>query len=201
LETISHNIPEAEDMPWIANEELSKMGFAHVGRDVRISDKAVIHDPGRVSIGDFSRIDDFCTISGSVTICRNVHIAVFCNLAGGIPGITLEDFSGLAYGCQVFAQSDDYSGHTMTNPTVPEKFKGVKRAAVRIGRHVIVGTHAIVFPGVHVAEGCSAGAQAVLMISTKPWGIYTGHPAKRIKERSKDLLTLEAQYLKEIAEN
>jgi len=184
-------------MAWLAREALLKMGFAHLGRNVLISDKAVIYNPDGVSIGDYSRIDDFCIVSGKVTIGRNVHIAVFCNVAGGVPGITLEDFSGLAYGCQVFAQSDDYSGHSMTNPTVPDRFKKVKMAPVCIGRHVIVGTNAIVFPGVHLAEGCSVGAQAVVMLPTKPWGVYTGSPARRIKERFKDLLVYEEQYLKE----
>jgi galactoside O-acetyltransferase len=55
-----------------------------------------------MSIGDYSRIDDFYVLSGKITIGRNVHIAVFCNLAGGEPGLTMEDFSGLAYHVNVF---------------------------------------------------------------------------------------------------
>jgi len=31
--------------------------------------------------------------------------------------------------------------------------------------------------------------------STTPWGVYVGNPARRIKERKKDLLVLEAQFL------
>jgi hypothetical protein len=31
----------------------------------------------------------------------------------------------------------------------------------------------------------------------KAWGIYAGIPAKRIKERSKNLLLLEEKFLKE----
>jgi len=184
-------------MSWLPREKLLEMGFAHLGRDVKISDHAIIYEPGKVSIGDFSRIDDFCTISGNVVIGRNVHIAVFCNVAGGIPGITFEDFSGLAYGCQVFAQSDDYTGRSMTNPTVPDRFKKVKMAAVHLGRHVILGTNVIVFPGVNIAEGCSVGAQAIVMTSTKPWGVYVGAPAKRIAERLRNLLEFERQYLAE----
>ena len=37
------------------------------------------------------------------------------------------------------AQSDDYSGRTMTNPTVAAKYKHETEAAVRIGRHSILG--------------------------------------------------------------
>ena len=64
-----------------------------------------------------------------VKIGRNVHIAIFCNVAGGEKGIHLDDFSGLAYGCHVITQSDDYSGKTLTNPTVPDEFKREQKAA------------------------------------------------------------------------
>ena len=31
--------------------------------------------------------------------------------------------------------------------------------------------------------------------STQEWGIYVGNPAKRVKDRKKDLLDLELKYL------
>lgn len=135
-------------------------------------------------------------MSGSVTLGRNVHVAVQCNLAGGEPGITMEDFSGLAYGVQVFAQSDDYSGGHLTNPTVPDAYKQVIKKPVRLGRHVIVGASSVILPGVDIAEGCSVGALALVHKSTAPWGVYVGSPARRIKERRQDLLALEAAYRK-----
>jgi acetyltransferase-like isoleucine patch superfamily enzyme len=39
---------------------------------------------------------------------------------------------------------------------------------------------------------------SLIRSSTEPWGIYVGSPAKRIKNRSKDLLELEKQYINEI---
>lgn len=182
-------------MAYYSEEELRALGLAHVGRNVKISRLAALNNPDRLSIGDHSRIDDFVVVSGKVTIGRNVHVAVFCNLAGGVEGISMDDFSGLAYGCHVFSESDDYSGRTMTNPTVPAKYKQGARKAVFIGRHVIIGTGSQVFPGVIVAEGCSVGAMTMLTKSTEPWGIYFGAPAKRIKERKRDLLEQEAKYL------
>ena len=41
------------------------------------------------------------------------------------------------------------------------------------------------------------GALTLVHKSTKPWGIYVGNPAKRIKERKNDLLSLEVEFLKE----
>ena len=172
------------------------MKFKSLGVNVKISDKASIYNCDLMEIGDHSRIDDFCVISGKVKIGRNVHIAIFCNVAGGEKGILLDDFSGLAYGCHVITQSDDYSGKTLTNPTVPDEFKLEKKAAVVISRHSIIGTGSVVLPGVVLGEGTSVGALSMITKSTDAWSIYFGSPAKRIKSRSKELLDLEAAYLK-----
>lgn len=184
-------------MPFLARDALLAMGFKRLGSDVRISDRAAIYDADRIEIGDGSRIDDFCVLSGRISIGRNVHVAVFCNLAGGTEGVTLADFSGLAYGCHVFSQSDDYSGVTMTNPTVPARFKTETKQAVVIGRHCIIGAKSIVLPGVSVAEGCAVGAMSMVTKSTQPWSIYFGIPARRLKRRKQDLLALEQAYLAE----
>lgn len=182
-------------MPFLSQQQLESMGFRSLGRNVRISDKAAIYNPEQIEIGDHSRIDDFCVVSGKVSIGRNVHIAVFCNVAGGSEGITFEDFSGLAYGCHVFSQSDDYTGRTLTNPTVPAQFKREFKKAVRLGRHCIVGTNSLIFPGVILAEGCSVGAMSMVTKSTEEWGVYSGIPARRLKDRKRDLLVLEQAYL------
>lgn len=182
-------------MGYLSREDLNAKGIKYVGSNVKVSDRAALNNPDQLSIGDNSRIDDFCVISGRVDIGRNVHIAVFCHVAGGSEGVVLEDFTGLAYGCHVFSESDDYSGRTMTNPTVPGRFKNGTRKAVRICRHVIVGTNSLVFPGVTIAEGCSVGAMSMVTKSTEPWFIYFGRPAKKVKNRSRELLKLESEYL------
>ena len=182
-------------MAFLTEDQLIKMGFKSLGSNVRISDKASIYNPEDIEIGNNSRIDDFCVISGNIYIGRNVHIAVFCNVAGGEKGITFEDFSGLAYGCHVFTQSDDYSGRTLTNPTVPDKYKREMKKAIVIGRHSIVGTNSLIFPGVVLAEGTSVGGLSMVTKSTEEWSVYFGNPAKRIKARKRDLLKLEEEYL------
>jgi acetyltransferase-like isoleucine patch superfamily enzyme len=178
-------------MAFLSQKQIDDMGFKKLGRNVLISDKASIYNPDLIEIGDNSRIDDFCVISGSVTIGRFVHLAVFNNVAGGETGIVFEDFSGLAYGCHVFSQSDDYSGQSMTNPTVPDHFKKEYKAPVLIGRHSIVGTGSVIVPGVALGEGTSVGALSLVMKSTDPWSVYFGIPARRLKARSRKLLQYE----------
>ncbi|PRZ45998.1 galactoside O-acetyltransferase [Tritonibacter scottomollicae] len=183
------------DMAYLTQAQLDTMGFASLGHDVKISDKASIYNAEQMTLGDHTRIDDFCVVSGCVTTGRNVHIAPLCLVAGGTPGIEFSDFSGLAYGVKIFAQSDDYSGATMTNPTVPAAFKSETKARVSLGRHVIVGANAVVAPGVSLADGTAVGAGSVVLASSAPWSIMAGVPAKHIKTRSSDLLALEDELL------
>lgn len=110
-------------MAYYTEKQLNNLGFKSLGKNVKISDKASIYNCNQIEIGDNSRIDDFCVISGKIKIGRNVHITPTCLVAGGEKGIVFEDFTTIAYGVQVFTQSDDYSGETMTNSTVPKNYK------------------------------------------------------------------------------
>lgn len=182
-------------MAYLTREALEAMGFARLGLNVKISNKASIYEPEKMEIGDNSRIDDFCVVSGRILMGRNVYIGPLCLVAGGEPGITFEDFTTLAYHAQVFSQSDDYSGATMANPTVPSVYKSEIKEAVHLRRHSIVGAGGIVGPGVTLAEGTSVGTGGVVLRSTEPWSIYAGIPAVKLKDRRRDLLTLEQDYL------
>lgn len=182
-------------MAYYTEDQLKLLGFKHIGNNVKISDKASIYNCDQIEIGDNSRIDDFCVVSGKIKIGRNVHIAPFCLVAGGEKGIIFEDFSGLAYQVQVFTQSDDYSGRTLTNPTIPDEYKKESKKEIIIGKHSIVGAGSIIMPGVILSEGTSVGALSLVRKKTEEWSVYLGNPAKKIMSRKKDLLELEKQYL------
>ena len=181
-------------MAYYTQKQLKNLGLKSVGKNVKISDKASIYNHNKIEIGNQSRIDDFCVISGKVKIGQNVHITPLCVIAGGKPGITIESFSTLAYGCKVFSQSDDYSGITMTNSTVSKKFKKEILSKVLIKRYSIIGTGSIVMPGVTIAVGAAIGANSLVLKPTKPWKIYVGSPVKEIKNRKKDLLYLVKEF-------
>lgn len=184
-------------MAYYSEKELLDFGFKYLGKNVKISNKASLYDVENLSIGDNSRIDDFCVVSGLVSIGRNVHITPFCLVAGGTPGITLSDFSTLAYGCRLFSQSDDYSGNSLVNSTIPKKYKSEIYSPVYIGKQAVIGTSSIIMPGVRIEEGCSIGAGAVVTKSTAPWSTYMGVPARKISDKSKQCISLLEQYLQE----
>ena len=109
--------------------------------------------------------------------------------------ISIGDFCTFAYGCHLIAQTDDYTGATMTNSTLPLEYRSEISAPVVLGRHVILGTGTVVLPGVTLEEGTASGARTLFLTSSEPWTIYVGQPAKAIRERSRELLDLERRYL------
>ena len=171
-------------MSYLTDAELQGVGFKKLGRGVKISDKASIYDAEKIEVGDYSRIDDFCIISGRVVIGRYNHITPMCLVAGGLPGIVFGDFCTLAYGVKVFAQSDDYTGETLTNSLVPKKFKNEYFSAVNLERHVIVGANSVIFPGVTVAGSdmewrASAGVGLIWDSPFGPLRVDYAHPLKK----------------------
>ena len=182
-------------MAYYTEQALKNLGFKYIGKNVKVSDKASIYNFDKISIDDNSRIDDFCVVSGKIKIGKNVHITPMCLLAGGEKGIIFEDFTTLAYAVQVFTQSDDYSGKTMTNSTIPKKYKNEYKKKVILKKHSIIGAGSIIMPGVTLAKGTSIGAMSLVLKDTKSWSVYVGNPAKKIKSKNKDLLKLEKIYL------
>lgn len=184
-------------MSWRSDEEVREM-FSEVGKNVKVSTRAVFYEPEKMRIGENSRVDDFCLLSGQIVIGRNVHLAAYTHIEAGLPGVTLEDFSGCAYGCRIIAHSDDYSGESLTNPTIPLKYKNPKLAAIRIGRHAILGAGTIVLPGCDIGEGAATGAGSIVSQSLEPWRLYIGQPARAVTPRSQRVVELENEYLNEI---
>ena len=177
-------------MAFLTQEQLEGIGFASLGQHVLISDRASIYNPGAIRLGNRVRVDDYVVLSagnGGIELGNYVHIAVFCSLLGQ-GRIVMEDFSGLSSRVSIYSSSDDYSGATLTNPTVPEVYKNVHHADVILRRHVIVGAGSVLLPGVELEEGVAIGALSLVNRNCKRFGIYSGTPAKRIAERDIGLL-------------
>lgn len=184
-------------MAMLSQELIEQIGFGRVGKNALISDMASYYNPSQIFLGNNVRIDDFCLLSagmGGITIGDNVHIGPSCLLAGQ-GKITLSDFSGLSARVSIYSSSDDYSGSTMTNPTVPSEYTGVMHADVFFGKHVIIGSGSVILPGITLEEGVAVGALSLVTKNCMAFGIYAGHPAKRIRGRKQDLLHLEQRYL------
>jgi dTDP-4-amino-4,6-dideoxy-D-glucose acyltransferase len=179
-------------------EELQNIGFKAIGKNVKISRKSSIYNPSSISIGDHVRIDDFCILSGGekgIDIGSYIHMAAYSAIYGS-GGVVLKNFTNLSSRVVIYSVTDDFSGLSLTNPTVPDEFSNVQKGEVILNKHVIVGTNSTILPNVVVGEGVAIGAHSLVKQDVEPWGIYAGVPVKKIKNRKKDLLTKEEKLFK-----
>ncbi|MGZ2368745.1 acyltransferase [Ancylomarina sp. YFZ004] len=188
------------DPGYFTESELQNAGFKSIGENVKIYKNSTIVGLANISIGNNVIIDSYCTIiatgKGELNIGSFVHIGGYCFLAAG-DGIFINDFSGLSQGVKIYSRSDDYSGKYLTNPTIPEKYKGVYRGAVRIESYVIIGAESVILPNVTIGEGSSVGALSLVRNNLPEWGTFFGNPIRRLGSRSKNLLEFQRELLKE----
>ena len=185
-------------MAFLSRQEAEDIGFLELGENVLISDKASFYNPQRISIGSNVRIDDFCVVSagvGGISIGNYIHIAVFSSLIGAAR-IKLSDFVNISSRVSIYSSNDDYSGETLTNPMVCERFKNVESADVELKKHVIVGAGSVILPGITINEAAAIGALSLVTKDCEEFTIYSGIPAKPLKNRKRDLKKLELEFLK-----
>lgn len=171
-------------------EELAQIGLKSYGENVRISRYAQIYSPEKISIGDNVRIDDFCILSGNITIGSHIHIAAYCALYGADYGIIMEDYTGLSARATIYAAMDDFSGDYLIGPIHEDKSINVTGGLVQICKYAQIGAGGLVFPSVCVGEGTVLGAMSMAKQALIPWSIYAGIPARKIMQRNNQLLEL-----------
>jgi acetyltransferase-like isoleucine patch superfamily enzyme len=180
-------------------EQLEKMNFKKLGKNVLISDKSSIYNAKNISIGDHTRIDDFAILSageGGIEIGSYVHIACFATLIGK-GKIVMKDFSGISSRVSIYSSSDNYNGEYMTNPCIPPPFSNTIHADVTLGKHVVVGSSSVILPGITLGDGCSVGSMSLVNKSFDDCSIIVGIPAKMIKSRLKNIFELEKKFKNE----
>jgi galactoside O-acetyltransferase len=163
-------------------EELKEMGLRRIGENVLISKKCSIYGAEKISIGDNVRVDDFCILSGDITIGNHVHISAYSALYGK-GGIEIGDFCGISPRCALFSVSDDFSGEHMISPMVSDSLRKVDARKIIMKDYSQIGTNSTVLPGVTIGEGAVIGAHSLAKTSLEEWTINAGVPATKIKSR------------------
>lgn len=177
----------------LTRSELLKLGLGKVGKDVSISDKCSIYgNPADISIGDNVRVDDFCILSGKITLGNNIHIAAYAAIFGRY-GVVMEDRTGISARVIIFSATSDWSGKYLTNPMNPEEFINTEKGPVIMKKFSLVGAGTIIMPGVTLNEGAAIGSMSLVKKSIPGWEIWAGIPAKFIKKREKELVKLAKQ--------
>jgi dTDP-4-amino-4,6-dideoxy-D-glucose acyltransferase len=184
---------------FLNGSELRALGIGSVGDQVLIHRTAVLVNCQNLKLASNIRVDPFVVISAgtSVRIGWNVHIAAYASIIGA-GEVDVGDFVGLAQGVRILASSDDFSGTYLTGPTISGDYKNVVSAGISIGRHAVVGAGSVVMPGCAIGEGAIVGALSFVNKSLDPWMIYAGAPIRSIRSRNRDLVGLEAEYVRHL---
>jgi len=177
-------------MGFLTERELAGIGFRALGREVRVSDRAALYAPDRISLGDHVRIDDFCVLSagaGDISIGRYVHISPHCILVGG-GTIVMEDFSQLSARVTLLSAGDDIHGDFPHGAAIPEAYRQVQRGRIVLERYSGAAAGCTLLPDAQIGEGTIVGAMSLVRGKCEPYSIYAGIPARRIKERGRGFL-------------
>ena len=173
--------------------ELLEIGFKSVGKDVRLSRKASIYSPEKISFGDNVRIDDFCILSGNITLGSNIHISAYVALYGAM-GIEIGDYSGISPKSVVYSAMDDFSGDYLIGPIHPKGTTNVTGGLVRIGKYCQIGSNSVIFPSITIGEGSVVGACSLVNKDVEEWSAYFGIPAKKQNVRRNGLIKFVNRY-------
>lgn len=169
--------------------ELQELGLKSYGKNVLISRFARIYSADKIIIGDNVRIDDFCILSGAITLGSHIHISPYVALYGA-KGIEFEDYTGISAHSVIYSAMDDFGGDYLVGSVHPENLTNVTGGVVRIKRFTQIGVNCVVFPNLTIEEGVAVGACSLVTKTLEPWGIYAGIPARRIKDRGNNMKQL-----------
>ncbi len=176
---------------FLTHDELLGIGFGKIGSNVKVSRHAIFYMPEKIFLSSNCRIDDSVIISAGskVTIGKHVHLSLgVCILGKG--EVVIGDYSAISVKTSIFSSNDDYSGESMTNPTVPNHLRNVTVGKVHIGKHVIVGAHSVILPDSHLGPVSAYGAFSLIKGTYEKNTMYAGIPAKKIGSRSDNCVKL-----------
>ncbi|MDR0895158.1 MAG: acyltransferase [Prevotellaceae bacterium] len=128
------------------------------------------------SIGDNSRIEEFCVLDngvGEISIGNETLIGLRCTLIGP-----------LRIGSQVIlAQNVVLSGlnHCYQDTTQPIIKQGITTATIIIDDDVWIGANAVITAGVHIGKHCVVAAGSIVTKDVPPYSVVAGNPARVIK--------------------
>ncbi len=156
-----------------------------LGKNTVIFDKAKLIHPEGIEIGNDCKIDDFTFINGKggVKLKNNIHIASGTKIVG-VGGLVMDDHSCCSFDVKIVtstAEIDGYSASVGSPLSMRKRIEG----KVKIGKHAVIFSGAIIMPGVTIGEGAVVGALSYVDRDLEPWTIYVGCPVRKLKMRKK----------------
>lgn len=144
-----------------------------------ISKNCIFIKVENISIGHNVRIGGnvtFAVSSGFIKIGSYVHM--------GIRAILWNwrcrnlDYSTISQGVRIYSASDDFSGKSHTNPTMPLSNRNLDIGKVLLQEFSLIGSGCVIMPSVIIGEGADVGALSLVKSDLEPWIVYGEVPAK-----------------------
>lgn len=126
--------------------------------------------------------------------CRFYFYRLFGRGAGGLAigdhsiinrGCYFDMRGGIRIGCNVSISPEVSlitSQHLVDDPGF-----GIEDRPIVIDDRAWIGSRVTVLPGVHIGEGAVVAAGAVVAKDVEPWAVVGGTPARKLRERARDL--------------
>lgn len=150
--------------PWFMRKTrvaILKLFGANVQWDCSISGKAEIIDPWNLTIGHFSSIDEFCCIR-----CRD--------------RVTIGEKTCISRGVYMLTGSHNVQSPNFEMVTAP----------IMVGSNVWIATKAMIGKGVKIGDGAVIASYSNVIKDVEPWSIVGGNPAKYIKKRNINIISI-----------
>lgn len=145
----------------------------HIDRSVRF------FGPGPFKIGRHTRIDAFCILTSGedaeFSIGRRCHIGPYVYLQGR-HGLTLGYNACVSAHCVIYTGSDDFQATCLIGPQVPDEYRKLKCAPVRLDDGATLGGGCVVLPGMAVGTCSRVGATTLVRHRVPAWSLYFGEP-------------------------
>jgi phenylacetic acid degradation protein len=131
-------------------------------------------------------VHPLATVTGQVTIGRDVYIGPGCALRGDWGSIVIEDGCNVQENCTVHM----FPGVTVRLKEGAHIGHGAIIHGATIGRNCLVGMNAVVMDEVEVGDECIIGALSFVRQGEKipPRSLVAGNPGKIIKEVSDEMI-------------
>lgn len=143
----------------------------------------------RIHVSEGVELLSGARLTGSVTLGAHSYFSFGVEVyASKKFPITIGKFCSVATGVCIIS-SHHHNPTTIANYPITERMFGIQDepsgGEIVIGNDVWIGARAVILPGVTIGDGAIIGAGSIVTSGTiiKPYEVWAGNPAKKIKDR------------------
>ena len=131
------------------------------------------------------------TVTGNVTIGRDVYVGPGAAIRGDWGGIVIEDGCNVQENCTIHM----FPGVTVVLEAAAHIGHGAIVHGARIGANALIGMNAVIMDNASVGAGCIVGALCFVPAEMQipPRKVVVGNPAKVVKDVTDEMLAWKTQ--------